>query len=106
MNDTCIFCKIINHEINSKIEYEDELGIAIHDIYPKAKIHLLLIPKEHIPTVADINEGEEHIIGHLVRIANKMAKKFDLKGFKLLFNVGKEGGQEVFHVHLHLMGEQ
>lgn len=104
MPGNCIFCKIINKEINSRSEYEDDQSIVIHDLNAKSPVHLLLIPKEHIATVADIKEGEEQIIGHLIRIANKMAKKFQLSGYKLLFNVGKEGGQEVFHVHLHLMG--
>lgn len=105
MNTECIFCKIISKQISSNLEYEDEKCIAINDIHPKARIHLLIIPKEHIPTVADINEGKEAIIGHLIRAANKIAKKLNLSGYKLLFNVGKSAGQEVFHVHMHLMAD-
>lgn len=103
MND-CLFCKIINKEIPCNFEHEDDECIAIHDIHPKAKTHILIIPKAHIETVAHINEGEEQIIGHLVKIANKIAKKRNLSGYKLLFNVGEDGGQEVFHIHLHLTG--
>lgn len=101
----CIFCKIIKREIPSKIQYEDEKCVAFDDIQPKSRIHILLVTKKHIPTIADLEEGDEKLIGHLVKTAKELAKKHGCKGYQLLFNVGKEAGQIVFHVHLHLMGK-
>jgi len=100
----CLFCKIIAREIPSKIQYEDEICVAFNDISPKRRVHILLVPKKHIPTIADLKEGDEKIVGHLVKTAKDLAVKFECKGYQLLFNVGKEVGQIVFHVHLHLMG--
>lgn len=103
MND-CIFCKIINRELFSKVQYEDDNCIAFDDIHPKARIHILIVPKKHIPTIAEMEEGDEKIMGHIIKIAKELAQKNGCKGYRLMFSVGKEGGQEVFHVHLHLMG--
>lgn len=100
----CIFCKIIGRQIPSTIQYEDNLCIAFNDINPKARVHILLVPKKHIPTIADLEEGDEKLIGHVVKVAKELAKKHECKGYQLLFNVGREAGQVVFHVHLHLMG--
>ncbi|MBI5414564.1 histidine triad nucleotide-binding protein [Candidatus Peregrinibacteria bacterium] len=99
-----IFQKIIDREIPAKIEYEDEDVIVIHDIHPKAPVHLLVIPKKMIPTVMDATEVDEELMGKLIFTAKNVAKKLGLSGYKLLFNVGKEGGQVVPHVHLHLLG--
>lgn len=103
MND-CIFCKINNREIPSTILYEDEKCIAFNDLYPKSRVHILVVPKKHIATVNDIEEGEEKLMGHLIKVAKELAQKNSCVGYKLLFNVGKEGGQVIFHVHLHMMG--
>lgn len=100
----CIFCKIRDKELPGKIQHEDEFCLAFDDLYPKARVHILLVPKKHIPTIADLAEGDEKLVGHLVKIAKELAKKHSCKGYQLLFNVGKEAGQVVFHVHLHLMG--
>jgi histidine triad (HIT) family protein len=102
--EECIFCKIRDREIPGKIQYEDDRCLAFNDIHPKARVHILLITKKHIPSIADLKEGDEKLIGHLVKVAKELAKKFECKGYQLLFNVGKEAGQIVFHVHLHLMG--
>lgn len=102
--DDCIFCKIIERQIPGEIEHEDEWCMAFHDINPKARVHLLICPKKHVPTIADLEEGDEKVIGHLVKVAKELAKKFECRGYQLLFNVGREAGQIVFHVHLHLMG--
>lgn len=102
--NNCIFCKIISKEIPGAFLHEDDVCIAFRDIHPKTRIHILLVPKKHIPTIADMEEGDEKIIGHLVKIGKEIAKKEGLKGYKLVFHVGKDGGQEIFHVHLHLMG--
>lgn len=99
----CIFCKIANKEIPSTIEYEDDLCMIFHDINPTAKTHLLIIPKKHIPTIADLTLEDEKLIGHMVGKARDIAKALKINGYRLLYRVGKEGGQEVFHIHMHLM---
>ncbi|MBI5413146.1 histidine triad nucleotide-binding protein [Candidatus Peregrinibacteria bacterium] len=104
MND-CIFCKITNKKLPAKIQYEDELCMAFNDIHPKDRIHILVIPKKHIPTIAYLEDGDEKLMGHLIKIAKELAKKNGCPGYRLTFFVGKEGGQEVFHVHLHLIGK-
>lgn len=103
--ENCIFCKIVKKEIPSEFLHEDGICVAFNDINPKAATHLLIVPKKHIPTIAEMEEGDEKIIGHMVLCAKNMAKKLNLPGYKLQFNVGKDGGQEVFHVHLHLMSK-
>jgi histidine triad (HIT) family protein len=104
MND-CVFCKIRDREIPSTIVYEDSEIMAFNDIHPSAKIHLLIIPKKHIPTINDLNETEqdELLVGKIFLIARDLAKERNLSGYKLNFNVGKSGGQIIFHVHLHLI---
>lgn len=84
----------------------DEL-VVFKDIYPKAKHHLLIVPKKHIPTINDLNENEadEQLIGKMALVARDLAKEMNLSGYKLQFNVGESGGQVVFHIHLHLMSE-
>ena len=102
--NNCIFCKIITRELPGKIHYEDEKCLAFDDIKPVKRVHILLVTKKHIPTIADLEEGDEKLVGHLVKIAKELAKKHNCKGYQLIFNVGKEAGQVVFHIHLHLLG--
>lgn len=102
---SCIFCGIIAKEIPSTVQHEDDLCVAFNDIHPKDRIHILVVPRKHIPTVADMEEGDEKVMGHLIKTAKELAKKHGCPGYKLTFFVGKEGGQEVFHVHLHLIGK-
>lgn len=101
----CIFCKIIAKELPSTIQHEDDVCVAFNDIHPKDRVHILVVPRKHIPTVTDMEEGDEKIMGHLITTAKELAKKMNCPGYKLIFFVGKEGGQEVFHVHLHLIGK-
>ncbi len=103
MDANCVFCKIINKEIPAKVEYEDEECLCFHDINPRAKTHLLIIPKQHIATVKDITAEDESIMGRLITVASNMAKKFNLSDYKLLISVGEKAGQEIFHIHLHLL---
>jgi histidine triad (HIT) family protein len=103
MNEDCIFCKIANKEIPAKIEYEDDFCISFHDINPRAAVHLLVIPKKHIPTLKDLEPEDEKIAGKLIMAAQKVAKKLNLESYKQLKSVGKAAGQEVFHIHLHVM---
>ena len=102
----CIFCKIINKEIPSEIVYEDEDVLAFKDVHPLAPVHILIIPKKHIESIADLGDADTLLAGKLILTAKKIAVDFDIseKGYKLLFRVGEWGGQEVPHIHLHLIG--
>lgn len=101
----CIFCKIINREVPSDIIYEDKNLIVFKDIKPKAPIHLLLTPKIHIPSVNDLDEKHKELLGNLFLLAKKIANEKGISdGYKLLFNVGRKGGQLIDHMHLHLLG--
>ncbi len=102
MND-CIFCKIVAKEIPSKNEYEDDLCMVFHDINPRAKTHLLIIPKKHLPTMKDVTADDEITLGRMMRVASDIGKKFELENYRLMISTGKGAGQEVFHVHMHLM---
>ena len=100
-----IFSKIIRKEIPAKIIYEDELALAFHDINPKAPHHVLIIPKKVIPTIDDVEAGDEQILGHLFLVAKKVAQILGLeRGYRLIMNCKDEGGQEVYHIHFHLVG--
>jgi histidine triad (HIT) family protein len=101
MNE-CIFCKIIRKEIPAKIEHEDEQVLAFYDIQPRARVHLLIIPKKHLPTMKDVNEEDTRILGHLLKTVSDLAKKLQLEHYNVAINVGENAGQEVFHLHLHL----
>jgi len=106
MADT-IFKKIIDKEIPADIVFESDSVLAFRDINPKAPTHILIIPKEEIPTVREIN-GKEHgkLLGEMIDAANSIAKKERISedGFRLVFNCGDKGGQEVYHLHMHLLG--
>lgn len=99
----CIFCKIVAGEIPSEVVYEDENCLVFKDLYPKAKTHLLIIPKQHIETVMDMEQTHSPLFGDLMYCSKKVADLLGIKGYKLQINVGKDGGQEVFHVHIHLL---
>ena len=101
----CVFCKIAKKEVPADIVYEDEEFAVFPDIRPKAALHLLLIPKKHIPTLQEAEERDIELMGKLLLTAQKVARLKQLKGYKLQMNVGKEGGQEVDHVHLHLLAQ-
>lgn len=102
----CIFCKIVNKEVPADIVYEDDQVTVFKDIEPKAPIHLLIIPKKHIPSVDHLGKGDRELIGELFLAAQRLAKesKIDKTGYRLIFNVGKDAGQTIDHLHLHLMG--
>jgi len=102
----CIFCQIIAGKIPSEILYQDEEVIAFRDINPTAPIHLLIIPKKHIPSVADLSQADLPLLGHMVNVANQLAKEEGISenGYRLVINCGKGAGQEVPHLHLHLLG--
>ena len=103
---SCLFCKIINKEIPSKIVYEDEHVLAFEDLTPQAPVHILVVPKKHISTSLDIEEEDNELIGRMFRAANAIAKEKGIaeKGFRAVMNCNREAGQTVFHIHLHLLG--
>ena len=101
--EDCIFCKIVNGEIPCDKVYEDKNVFAFLDIKPKAKVHILIIPKKHIESVKHLQETDKELIGDLILTVQKIAKEKNLEGYKLVINVGKEGGQLVDHLHLHLL---
>ena len=103
MLEDCIFCKIVGGKIASDFIYEDDKCVVFRDINPKDATHLLIVTKKHIASVAEMDEGDEQIIGHLVKVAKGVAEDLHLKGYKLQINVGKDGGQEIFHIHIHLL---
>lgn len=102
----CIFCKIINGDIPSKKVYEDEDILAFEDVNPVAKVHILLIPKKHIPTAADLCEEDAAVIGKIFLVAKKIAEEKGMAedGYRIVNNCKGHGGQEVFHLHFHLLG--
>lgn len=101
-----IFSKIIAREIPAKIVYEDDLVIAFHDISPSAPVHVLIVPKREIPTVNDVTAEDEAALGRLFTAAAKIAADNNIatSGYRLIVNVNRDGGQEVFHIHMHLLG--
>jgi len=96
----CIFCKIINGDFGTEFVYEDENAVVFKDINPKADIHLLVVPKEH---VADLNECSDELAGKLISVVKKVTEKEGIKSYKTLINTGKAAGQEVFHLHIHIL---
>ena len=105
MDENCIFCKIIKGEIPSSKVYEDEEVLAFNDINPAAPIHVLVIPKKHIASLDDMEEVDQKIISIIYKVINEIAEKqgFKEKGYRVIVNCGKDGGQEVGHLHFHLL---
>lgn len=101
-----IFSKIIRKEILADIVYEDEEILAFKDIHPLAPVHVLIIPKREIESINDLEEGDAMLLGRMILVAKQIAKDLSIseKGYKLLFRTGHDGGQEVKHIHLHLIG--
>jgi len=106
MTTDCIFCKIISKQIPANFVYEDEQVVVIKDINPQAPHHLLILPKEHIPTINDLQEQHKPLVGHMMLVVKKLAKdlKIDKSGYRVLMNCQEGAGQTVFHVHMHLLG--
>ena len=102
----CIFCKIIAGQIPSDVVYTDDKVIAFRDINPMAPVHLLIIPREHIPSLNDITEQQIALVGHMVQVAKQLAKQQGIatKGYRIVINSGPQGGQVVQHLHMHLLG--
>ena len=102
----CIFCRIVAGKIASDIVYQDEEVIAFRDINPQSPVHLLVIPRKHFTSLAQITDKEAPLIGHMVSVANQLARDEGISesGYRLVINSGRQGGQLVPHLHLHVMG--
>jgi len=106
MNDpNCIFCKIASGELKSKTVYEDEHMLAFHDIHPQAPIHILVIPKLHIATLAECDERHVDVLGRMMAAVPRIAREQGAsEGFRVIVNNGRVAGQEVYHLHIHIVG--
>lgn len=101
----CIFCKIVSGQIPAKKAYEDELTIAFYDLNPQAPTHMLVVPKQHIASLANTSPADAALLGHLLQVTTQLAASLGLsKGFRTVVNTGTDGGQTVDHLHLHLLG--
>jgi len=108
MAEETIFSKIIRQEIPTPLLYQDDLVSAFRDISPQANSHILIIPNKLIPTINDVDDEDELTLGRMVTVAKKLAKEegIDKNGYRLIMNCNQHGGQEVFHIHMHLVGGQ
>ncbi|MFN3604115.1 MAG: histidine triad nucleotide-binding protein [Leptonema sp. (in: bacteria)] len=106
MSSNCIFCKIASKEVPSKIVYEEEEIISFYDINPQAPIHVLIIPKKHIPSLAEVHQNDQSLLGKLLLTSSIVAKKLGISedGFRLVINTNRDAQQTVFHLHLHVLG--
>jgi histidine triad (HIT) family protein len=100
--EPCIFCKIAGGEIPTAFILEDELAVSFKDIEPQAPVHVLVIPRQHVASMHEAHDP--HLLGHLLRFAGKTAEKIGLAQYRLVINTGRDAGQAVFHLHLHLLG--
>ncbi|MCM1365452.1 MAG: histidine triad nucleotide-binding protein [Faecalibacterium sp.] len=101
----CIFCKIANGEIPTTKVYEDDTVVAFNDMTPQAPVHILIIPKQHIPSVAALNETNSAVVAHIFEVAARLGKELGLdNGYRIVNNCGEDGGQTVQHLHFHFMG--
>jgi len=103
--DDCLFCKVSKGKIDADIVYEDDHIIVFKDIYPKADVHLLMVPKEHIASIAELEDAHNELIVKMLRLLPQIARQQGLhNGFRTVINTGPGGGQEVYHLHIHLLG--
>lgn len=101
----CIFCKIVAGQIPAKKVHEDDLVVAFHDIAPWAPVHVLIIPKQHIASMTEVTEADAALLGHMNVLAPRLMAQLGVTGgFRQVINTGRDGGQEVFHLHMHVMG--
>jgi len=104
--NSCIFCKIAEGKANAEVVYQNDRIIAFRDIDPKAPVHILIIPRKHIATINDLTSNDKDLIGEIFLAAKEIAKMENLSecGYRLVFNCNRDGGQAVYHIHLHLLG--
>jgi histidine triad (HIT) family protein len=102
---SCLFCKIVDGSIPSTAVYQDDQCYAFADLHPQAPVHILIVPRRHLDSLADANEGDKALLGYLFLAAAEIARTKDLpKGYRLVVNTGEDGGQTVDHLHVHLLG--
>jgi histidine triad (HIT) family protein len=108
MTDSCIFCKIVSNQAPATIMYQDEQATAFRDRHPVAPTHILIVPNKHIESVGALEQEDEQLIGHLFTVARKLAQAEGIAkgGYRMITNTGVNGGQSVFHLHVHLIGGQ
>ncbi len=104
--EDCLFCSILKKKIPASVVYEDEEILAFEDIKPQAPVHILIIPKEHYSSLNDIPESKNNLLGKILLAVRKIAeeKRISKSGFRIVLNTGRDSGQEVFHIHFHLLG--
>lgn len=103
----CLFCKIVNGDIPVRNLYEDDRVVAFHDIAPQAPVHFLVIPKKHIATLNDMDEDDRALLGHVVYTAQRLAREQGCEeGFRVVMNCNEQGGQTVYHIHMHVLGQR
>ena len=102
--EECLFCKIIKKEIPSEKVYENDIAFAIKDINPKADLHILILPKKHIDSLSHLGAKDAEMAGNLLLVAKEIANSNNLPGYKITINTGRQGGQLIDHLHLHLLG--
>jgi histidine triad (HIT) family protein len=102
----CLFCRIVRRELPAKIVFENEHVLAFEDIRPKAPVHILVIPKDHFASLNDVSDGTEARLGEILLIAREIAraKGIDKTGYRIVLNTARDSGQEVFHIHFHVLG--
>jgi len=108
MSDTCIFCKIVSKDTKETVVYQDEQVTAFRDLHPVAPTHILIVPNKHIESVGRLEAEDEQVIGHIFTVARKLAVDEGIAegGYRMITNTGANGGQTVFHLHVHLIGGQ
>jgi histidine triad (HIT) family protein len=104
--ENCIFCKIVDHKIPAKIVFEDDTAVAFEDLNPQAPVHILVVPRKHLPSLNEAKTEDESLLGHLFTIAAQLARErqIDGKGYRTVINNGTWAGQSVFHLHVHVLG--
>jgi len=102
----CLFCNIVEGEMDTDIVYDDDKVVAFEDINPQAPVHILIVPKKHIETISDIEADDYQLVGHIYKVANKLSEKYEIadEGFRIVSNCKDNGGQTVYHIHFHLLG--
>jgi histidine triad (HIT) family protein len=103
MND-CVFCRITQGQAAARIVYQDEDVTAFHDLHPQAPVHILLVPNHHVAGVSQVEEADEAVLGKLFSVARRVAEQFGVADYRLVVNNGRQAGQSVFHLHVHLLG--
>ncbi len=105
IDETCVFCKIVKGDVPSRKVFEDESLLAFHDVHPQALIHILIIPKAHVASLAEVSDAHQSVLGRMMVLIPRIAQEQGLgKGFRVISNAGAIAGQEVFHLHMHLVG--